>query len=285
MIKFSLILCTLNRVDCLYVFFENLDINYRDFFEIIIVDQNADDILKPIITKYKDIYNIVHLKSSPGLSKSRNIGINYAKGEILCFPDDDCYFSKELLKKVFVFFQRKDISLLSIKMTNSIVDGRKIQTDTKNCYIKKENVFNLCASISLFVKKEVAIAVGGFDEQLGLGSSTNFKSCEDYDFPLKILSYGYLCYYTKDVEVFHPWDDKNFKLTESVKFNSFWAGATEMYLLNKYSFSNLFKIKWIIRRVLIIIFFTFNNQKSKVIQSSYILKGMLTHLSTTSIDK
>ena len=92
--RFSLIMATLGRFDEIRIFLDSIDLqNYTDF-ELIIVDQNEENILGDIILPYKKKFYINHIRiKEKGLSLARNVGIKYAKGDIIAFPDDDCIYS------------------------------------------------------------------------------------------------------------------------------------------------------------------------------------------------
>ncbi|UVQ02382.1 glycosyltransferase family 2 protein [Bacteroides fragilis] len=103
---FSLIVCTVGRSqDILEQLLISLTIQEYSDFEIILVDQNLDDRLISLVEKYSNSLNIVHYRSIiKGLSANRNIGIKIAKGNIICFPDDDCFYDRTTLQNVYLFF-------------------------------------------------------------------------------------------------------------------------------------------------------------------------------------
>jgi len=74
-------------------------------FELIVVDQNDDDRLVPILKDYKEKFSILHLRSKKGLSRARNVGLRYVSGDIVAFPDDDCWYPPDLLERVANFFE------------------------------------------------------------------------------------------------------------------------------------------------------------------------------------
>ena len=112
---FSLILATSGRTTELRRFFGSLAAAGAADCECIVVDQNADDRLQPILAAWSDRISIKHLRSSPGLSHARNVGLSRATGELLAFPDDDCWYSPGLLRQVRSFFAANPrYSLLSV---------------------------------------------------------------------------------------------------------------------------------------------------------------------------
>lgn len=98
--KFSLIVCTLGRFDDIDVLFASFIKQKYKHFEVILVDQNEDGYLTPILNKYEGAFPLTHVKSPKGLSIARNNGMKYVTGDIVCFPDDDCYYSEDTLEIV-----------------------------------------------------------------------------------------------------------------------------------------------------------------------------------------
>lgn len=273
--RFSLILCTLNRMDTLAEFMECLC--YQDFtdFELILVDQNKDDRLVPLINRYGGMYRIKHIRSEKGLSKSRNVGLKYANGEIIAFPDDDCIYPPSLLKEIDLRFKQGIYDVLSIKMTNSVPHGRKIQDKIPSQWVKRETVMLLMASISMFYRSHVVDAVGGFDERLGLGANTIFRGGEDYDYPLRAMGKGFSVYFDNSLEVYHPWDDADIDREKDLGSKVYNGGAAEMFVLNKHRFGTWYKVKRVIRRLLIIAFYMCKLDLPKAGLSLRLLRGML----------
>ena len=103
--KISLVVPTINRVRELERLFRSL-IAQREDFEVIVVDQNPDDRLVPLVDSYRKHFPIEHLRASQkGQSRARNIGLRHIQGDIFAFPDDDCVYSDGLLTAVSRLFQ------------------------------------------------------------------------------------------------------------------------------------------------------------------------------------
>jgi glycosyltransferase involved in cell wall biosynthesis len=103
--RFSLIITSrhkpieLNRF--LFSVLKQKDIDINDI-EIIFVDQGNN---KEIINDFNKKLNIIYLKiDEVSLSKARNYGFKYAKGDIIGFPDDDCWYDKNYLVEVHNYF-------------------------------------------------------------------------------------------------------------------------------------------------------------------------------------
>jgi glycosyltransferase involved in cell wall biosynthesis len=76
---------------------------HRDF-ELIGVDQNPHERLEPILSPYKNVFQVLHFRSEPGLSRAKYLGLGYASGEIIGFPDDDCKYLADLFQRVAQYF-------------------------------------------------------------------------------------------------------------------------------------------------------------------------------------
>ena len=60
--KFSLVLCTINRKEEVDKFLQSLSRQTLSDFEVIIVDQNKDGLLDPVIAKWRKLLIIEHVK-------------------------------------------------------------------------------------------------------------------------------------------------------------------------------------------------------------------------------
>ncbi len=74
--RFSLILGTVERTDELELSLAALDAQTHKDFELIVVDQNPDERLAPILAPYKDRFPLIHLRTTErGLSRAKNMGL------------------------------------------------------------------------------------------------------------------------------------------------------------------------------------------------------------------
>src|SRR5207249_3171407 len=70
--KFSLIICTVDRTEQLSVLLASLDAQTFKDFELLVVDQNADDRVEPMIAAYEGRMTVRRLWSPRGASRARN---------------------------------------------------------------------------------------------------------------------------------------------------------------------------------------------------------------------
>ena len=99
--EMSLVVATVGRTVELQRFLESMRTQTRRDFEIIVVDQNDDDRLVPILEQAKGWgLDIRHVRQSEkNLSRARNTGIRLAEGAIVAFPDDDCWYEADAVER------------------------------------------------------------------------------------------------------------------------------------------------------------------------------------------
>ena len=122
----------------------NQPINFRNY-EIIIVDSSTDknefkNLFIKIKNKFKDI-NIKYFISSKNLDQTqkRNIAVRSSKFKWLIFIDDDAFFKKKSLKKIYEFLlsKKKKINILSGRLLPMLESNRY-----KNKFLKKRIFLN-----------------------------------------------------------------------------------------------------------------------------------------------
>src|SRR5271156_3083099 len=91
----SLVMCTYGRTDCIIRLVCSLETQTSSDFELIIVDQNPPGALDAIIARASQKLQVRYVRSEPGLSRARNVGIKHHRGAIVAFPDDDCWYPND----------------------------------------------------------------------------------------------------------------------------------------------------------------------------------------------
>lgn len=207
----SLVVCTLGRTAPLRRLLQSLSRQTCRSFEIIVVDQNPAGFLDGVLDEYPSL-PIYRLRSAKGLSRGRNVGLRHASGAIIGFPDDDCWYDRDVLEFVNDYFE--------LNGETDVLSGRTIDADGKdsvNRYavesgaITRANVFATGNSNTIFVRRNVIDSVSGFDETLGVGAATPFQAGEESDFLLRCLDLGHRGRYERNFTVRHD------QIEESVK--------------------------------------------------------------------
>jgi glycosyltransferase involved in cell wall biosynthesis len=220
MYSYSLIIATLGRKKELLEFLDSIKSNIYDMnkLQIIIIDQNEKGFLDNELRIFKDL-NIKHIHSDiKGLSYNRNIGINYATGDIICFPDDDCKFYKNTLLEVSNVLLDPNIDFCMGRIYDRKIKKDIIKKWPKgNFNINKFNSYFINSSITMFIKKR---SILNFDENMGVGAK--FGSCEDADLIYRILENNAKGIYISQIEIWHP--EPNFQEISLNKVKNYASG-------------------------------------------------------------
>ena len=109
---FSIILPTFNQADFLKLSIRSiLNQTYKNW-ELLIINNNSKDKTYKVIKSFKDKRIRVFKIDNKGLlAKSRNLGINKARSEWICFIDsDDKWFPEKLMKvKQYIDYKKGDL--------------------------------------------------------------------------------------------------------------------------------------------------------------------------------
>jgi glycosyltransferase involved in cell wall biosynthesis len=172
-------------------------------FELIVVDQSADGRISGLVEDVAIGQAVRYFRSDRGLSKGRNVGLQHARGEIVGFPDDDCWYANDVIARVHRHFETAESSVL----LGRTIDGDGIESVSthrgESGEVDRTNVFISGNSNTLFARTSIAREVGGFDEALGVGAATPFQSGEETDFVLRCMGRGYRPYFVHDFVVHH----------------------------------------------------------------------------------
>lgn len=190
--KFSLITSTFgkDRYNKIIRLIDSLINQEHQDFELIVVDQNDSQELGANLEKYYDSINLIYLKHHErGVSTGRNFGYSYASGEIISFPDDDCWYPDILLMSVNNWFlNNPSWDVLSGCTTDLQGNLTTTKWDCEAGKINKFNVWNRGITSSIFLRATAVTSIEGFDETLGPGADSHWQSSDETDYLLSLLS-------------------------------------------------------------------------------------------------
>lgn len=168
-------------------------------WELILIDDFSNDNtvekVNPFLENNANKIFLIRNTSNYGVSKSRNIGVNYAKGKYLAFLDSDDLWEPDKLKLQIAFhtsnpkikISHTDFSVFdSINVFNSKskVNSQKISGCLTNTLYQS----NVIGTLTVILEKSLFLQVNGFDE--------NLKIAEDYDLWIRISylaeEFGYI---------------------------------------------------------------------------------------------
>ena len=202
--RFSLIIATIARTDELRRLFVSLTEQEFSDYEVILVDQNDDDRIQNVIEGFADRVPLIRISSSKGASRARNAGLPKASGEIIAFPDDDCWYTPGLLKDIDEWFrQNRSYSILAV----GAVDEAGVPSGNRwlqgCCDLHPINIFRTTFCSSLFMLRETLSNIS-FDEGIGPGSAGVFGCGDETDLVLNILNNGFRGRFDRTWHIGHP---------------------------------------------------------------------------------
>jgi glycosyltransferase involved in cell wall biosynthesis len=186
--------------------FNSLAVQTHQDFELIVVDQNADDRVETLVERFKYLFQIVYLRSERGLSRARNVGLQAVRGDVVAFPDDDCWYRPDVLE--FVALKLTTTEAASAGLTGASVDGDDKPSQgrwaTSPLTVNRYNIWTCATSYTIFLRTDAVRAVGRFDEQLGVGSGSRWGAGEEVNFLLGVIDAGFQVHYEPSLRVCHP---------------------------------------------------------------------------------
>jgi len=202
--RLSLLCCTVGRTEKLGRLLDSLARQTFGDFELVVVDQNEPGLLDPVLAPFAGRLDIVHVRSERGLSRARNAGLRRCRAGVVGFPDDDCWYPDGLAARIVALFDADPAAGVFTGRTTDAAGadslGLFLDADAE---ITKSNVWLSGNSNSLFIRAGIARNISGFDETLGVGAPTLFKSGEETDFLLRALAAGARGFYRRDIVVHH----------------------------------------------------------------------------------
>jgi glycosyltransferase involved in cell wall biosynthesis len=202
--KFSLVVATIGRTTQLVRLFETLRQQTCQSFEVILVDQNSQGYLDEVIAPFYAFFPLRRLRSKPGLSRARNAALDHVRGQIVVFPDDDCWYQGNLLERV--------AETLARHPNWDGLSGTYGDTENPNGFswspktdgsLSPINLWRRSSSVTIFLRRAVVERVGRFDEDLGRGTGTGMTASEDSEYLIRALRMGFFISYSHNLRVFH----------------------------------------------------------------------------------
>jgi len=230
----SVIITTFERPRYLAEAIESvLSQDFIDLELIIVNDASADKKTEEIILFYKDQdQRIKYIKNERNLNsvRSLNIGLKLASGKyIAILDDDDTWLYKGKLKEQVNFLEQNTeyvligTNIIAINSETGLEISRSNYTLDDDRIRKTILLNNPFAHSSVLYRKETALSVGGYDEELKRG--------KDYDLWLKLGTKGKFRVF-KDYWV-------NYRIHDSHDFSSIELKKTDsiakLIVIKKYS--------------------------------------------------
>lgn len=232
----SLVVATIGRIDPLSRLLASLREQSFQDFEILLADQNPPGYLADLISEFSDLPLRVARISPGGVSAARNTVMSLITGDIVGFPDDDCYYEPDTLQQVSRFFiEHPEIGGV---LANWMPPDEEFIIKSNNAVINRYSAFVRGETYVQFYRRNVVEKVGGFDPTLGPGTGLPYGCGEDTDYLLRVIDAGIKVRRERSIHTRHPCPDlKSFDHSKIYNY-----GIGRMFLLKKHNFNLGFKL-------------------------------------------
>lgn len=168
-LKIEFLISTVNRtnLDFLKSIFANLDL---DDIDVLVINQ-CD---KKYIDKAKQLKSTKRIKiisvQERGLSKSRNLALSNATGDICLIADDDIVYNPNIFERIKSDYQNNSFDIITY---SSEIGNQLLQKNFENSLIKPHNYCSLFSIMSIqitFQRKSIIEKGMSFDTRFGIGS-------------------------------------------------------------------------------------------------------------------
>ena len=257
--KVSIVICTYNREAYLPECLEHLknQTEKPEHFEIVLIDNNSKDstaeICKTFIENNPELNVTYALEMGKGLSFARNAGIATAKGDVICFIDDDGFavpeyaatirkFTEDPKYKEYTAFGGKVIPRynegMEPKWLSKYIDGLVSTVDLGEQIMPFNKKYP--AGCNMIFRKEF------FEEHGGFNTDLHTRGDEKFVFN-KLNAAGLKTLYIPSLEVEHFMDDFRLEKKFIIRLSKI-VGQSEAIRLKDASFgaklSKLFEYKF-----------------------------------------
>jgi glycosyltransferase involved in cell wall biosynthesis len=247
---FSLIVATRYRATEVKKLLDSLVAQTYQAFDVIIVDQNNDDRLVPVLEAYGQTLRLRHVRSNTsGKAAANNVGLRICEGDVIGFPDDDCWYAPDLLRRIVDGFDtHPEWDGMTGCEAPSEDSLRSDRFDPVAGQVVQGNIMRRHISFAAFFRKS-AIAGLYFDERLGIGAGTIWGSGEETDFLLRFIKRGHYVQYEPSLIFFHPdWGRGPYTLAAVAKARRYGMGMGR--ILQAHRFSAPITLKYLYRPLL-----------------------------------
>ena len=161
--RVSVIISTYNRKELLKKAIRSVLDQTMPDFELIVVDDCSTQDIEKLVKSYGDprVRYIRTEKNSGHDGHPKNLGIKNAKGEWVCFLDDDDVYRPEALKILSTYAKE---SKCDVVYGDYLIDGKPGWSIDFS--VQRLSQFNYISMIVSMTRRDALLKVGGFDEDV-----------------------------------------------------------------------------------------------------------------------
>lgn len=213
--------------------------NWQGEVRLILVDQNPDDRLGPILAAFQDRVALVHLRSEPGVSRACNVGFHHSTAAVVGRADDDCWYPPDAFERVAEAFEAHgDWDAICGMTVDESGRPTQLRWDATAGVVTRRNIFRRALGATLFMRQSLVPELGDWDESYGPRpdpDGTIRGGSEDGEYLLRILARGFTLGYEPAIRVLHA-DFRPSVRDQSSMRKAYFYGLDHSRLLQEYDF-------------------------------------------------
>ncbi|MGI4756382.1 MAG: glycosyltransferase family 2 protein [Janthinobacterium lividum] len=165
----SLVIATLDRVVQLECCLASLP-QHCDAIEVVVVDQSVTHSASDVVQRFRSRLRISYqYQEVPAASSARNLGVAYARGEWVGFPDDDAHFCDDTISALMAAIKTNRWDVVSGMTCDEAGVPTVVSWRKKATPITRRSLRDTVAESTLFLRRSVFLECGGFDPIFGPG--------------------------------------------------------------------------------------------------------------------
>lgn len=205
----SLIVSTIGRPAELGRLIDSLEAQRTaaETFELVVVDQSADQRCLTYLERRQPQLLWRGTRSEPGVSVGRNLGAEMARGRLLAFPDDDCWYHPSTVATALALTDAEESTIRTGRLLTADGQPSMLRWPSAPVQLDRFGVWRAALSSTMFIPAELFEALGAFDEELGVGARTPWQAGEDTDLLLRAIAAGAEVWFEPAIMVHHDEHD------------------------------------------------------------------------------
>jgi glycosyltransferase involved in cell wall biosynthesis len=207
-LSIDLLIGTAGRTREVIRLFDSLASQSHRNFRAIVLDQNDDARLDPIVERYRTAFSIEHVQvPKGGRSRAMNQGLELVDADFIGFPDDDCWYPVALLQDVTNYFRtHPNVDGVCGRTLDERGRPTQLRWASQAGPVTRRNLFRRSIACTTFYRRHVVQIVGGFDESFGIRMTASGEivgAGEESDYLLRAMAAGLRQSYDPDIVVHH----------------------------------------------------------------------------------
>lgn len=236
-LSFSIVINTYNRAHTLRSCLESLRYLRHSNFEVIVINGPSTDGTDAIL---KDFESEIRIGSCPetNLSKSRNVGIAMAMGDIVCFIDDDAVPEPDWLNQLEGGYSDPEVGAVGgfirdhtgvafqskVLVCDRFGDSNSFSTSDAAGVLEMpySNRFFSLTGTNCSFRRSLLLQIGGFDEEY-------VYFLDETDVIIRVVDSGYRVRYIPDAEIHHKYAESHLRTNTKVPKSIYFPVRSKAY--------------------------------------------------------